>query len=152
MTNGEYNKDKILEMCDTDVRIAIGKDGEIQSCKEIGCRKCVLFDSSLSCQNTRIKWLYEERKEDLPKLTKQEHGFCVAVGEGYIARDKNKKLFYYHRKPIKYDKGWSVVDLFRRWYEVKVVSPHLKFDFIKWEDEEPWSVEDLLKLEVEVIE
>ena len=24
----------------------------------------------------------------------------------------------------------------------------IKFDFIKWEDEDPWSIEDLKKLEV----
>ena len=35
-------------------------------------------------------------------------------------------------------------------YEIPIgINENLKFDFIKWEDEEPWSIEALLELDCE---
>lgn len=65
----------------------------------------------------------------------------------YIARDSNNELYIYNEKPERRHCDWYSNDdiLFR-------ISTRFfgdMFDFIKWEDEKPWSIEDLKKLEVE---
>lgn len=61
----------------------------------------------------------------------------------WIARDESGVLYIYHDKPKKNSFAWAVgfgsrcLNLF----------DHL-FKMVKWEDEEPWKIEDLLKLDV----
>ena len=55
----------------------------------------------------------------------------------YIARDRNNKLYVYTEKPVR----WSC-------YQISADIFGDIFSFIKWEDEEPWGIEDLKKLEV----
>lgn len=61
----------------------------------------------------------------------------------WIARDESGVLYIYHDKPKKNSFAWDVgfgsrcLNLF----------DHL-FKMVKWEDEEPWKIEDLLKLDV----
>lgn len=54
----------------------------------------------------------------------------------YIARDKNDKLFIYIEKPEKCSSMWFGCYTY---FPYK----HL-FQFVKWEDEEPYSIEELL--------
>ena len=60
----------------------------------------------------------------------------------YIAREKNGFLLVYTEKPIKILETWGLAN-----YALMNMFD-IKFDFIKWEDEDPWSIEDLKKLEV----
>lgn len=61
----------------------------------------------------------------------------------WIARDESGVLYIYHDKPKKNSFAWAVgfgsrcLNLF----------DHL-FKMVKWEDDEPWKIEDLLKLDV----
>ena len=67
----------------------------------------------------------------------------------YIARDYNTgKLSLYKNKPFKYrTRSWiSQPKDFA--YELPYELFDVEFDFIKWKDEKPWSIEDLKKLEV----
>ena len=79
-------------------------------------------------------------------LTKQERAFCEAIkNDGcYIARNKSGRLALHCLRP---DKGRIA------WTNKSAWLPLNKdfFPFIIWEDDEPWSIEDLLKLEVEEI-
>ena len=58
----------------------------------------------------------------------------------WIARDKNCSLFVYGKKPKKIEPTWFNFD------EIGYLSlfNHL-FQFIKWEDEEPYCIKDLLE-------
>lgn len=80
-----------------------------------------------------------------PKLTKRERAFCELIGDGYIARDGGENLFWYDEKPWKTGEVWNCTG------EIITleVFDEIPFMFITWEDDEPWAVEDLLRLEVE---
>ena len=86
------------------------------------------------------KELLWERKEN-PKLNEDEKAILkVLLNENYkwIARDKNDWLYVYASKPKKGITIWE-----------NTGSPMMPFihlfNFIKWEDEEPYSIEELLK-------
>ena len=85
------------------------------------------------------KELLWERKET-PKLNEDEKAILkVLLNEKYkwIARDKNDWLYVYASKPKKGITIWE-----------NTGSPMMPFihlfNFIKWEDEEPYSIEELL--------
>lgn len=143
MTNFEYYKKEILELTNNDQAFMVYKNGKIGNCDKChDCKKC-LFDSN-SCNAKATKWLYEEHKEQ-PKLTKKERQFCELIETGYICRDNSGDLWWFKFRPNKtssrcWDNGGQMN------YMTKLPC---KFLFIKWEDEEPWKVEELLKLEVE---
>lgn len=141
MTNFEKYKDEILILAKNNWGFAF-RMNKITACKLSGCKNCIFTGS---CIVNRIKWLYEEYQEPAPKLTKAERGFCEIVKTGYIARDAVKKcLLYYSEEPEKDLNGYY-------WYSPydSVELPLEPFSFITWEDEKPWKVKDLLKLEVE---
>ena len=86
------------------------------------------------------KKLLWERKEK-PKLTEDEKAILkVLLKEKYkwIARDKNGCLYVYASKPEKVITIWEGSGL------PMMPFNHL-FQFIKWEDEEPYSIEELLE-------
>lgn len=61
----------------------------------------------------------------------------------WIARDEDGRLFVYSFKPLKTTHAWMGDSLM--YFTYLNVFNHL-FSFIKWEDEEPYLIEDLLKL------
>lgn len=141
MTNFEKYKDEILPLAKNNWGFAF-RMNKITACKLSECENCIFTGS---CIANRIKWLYEEYQEPAPKLTKAERGFCEIVETGYIARDLvNNSISYYSAKPYidSHNYFWNSP------YTSIELSPEY-FSFIKWEDKKPWSIEDLLKLEVE---
>lgn len=78
------------------------------------------------------------------KLTEDEKVILKNLPKRFkwITRDKDGNLFIYANKPIKRESSWiseTIFDWFGMW-----VFNHL-FQFIKWEDKEPYLIEDLLK-------
>ena len=61
----------------------------------------------------------------------------------YIARDHDSTLFLFEKKPIK--EKWMWVRTTDSYTSSFTIYSHL-FPMVKWEDEEPWLIEDLLKL------
>lgn len=59
----------------------------------------------------------------------------------YIARDYSGKLYIYIEEPKKHDNFWIAPETSKTFH----LFNHL-FKMVKWEDEEPWLIEDLLKL------
>lgn len=125
------------------------RSGEFVSCKNTPvCGNCK-FDNNGNCIIEIIKWLYEEHKEQ-PKLTKNTRKYLELLPFKYIARDRNESVYGYYEKPIKnkYVGAWTYT---KDKVKILAINKHLidcNFSFIKWEDKEPWRVEDLLKLEV----
>ena len=89
-----------------------------------------------TCQ--KLLW---QRKEKF-KLTEDEKTILRNIPEKWklIARDKDGFLRIYDNKPIRGRYSWIVHNL----YENLDLFGHL-FEFIKWEDEEPYCIKDLLE-------
>lgn len=108
---------------------------EIKKEKACGSISCT------QCGKKFLQWLNEEYKEK-PKLTDDEKAILRNLEPKFkfIARDKNRVLFIYMIKPYKDKARWESdasclsIDIFG----------HL-FQFIKWEDEEPYNIQELLK-------
>lgn len=153
MTNYEYFKDEIIDMVMCGGHLAV-VDEKPASCDCTPCGKCYanVRKSSESCQSKLKSWLNAEHIEK-PKLTKKERQFCELVETGWICRDGCGHLNYrpYANKPHK--------DLCVLSWKGNVITGTvlhcinatlpIDFSFITWDDKEPWSVEELLKLEVE---
>jgi hypothetical protein len=113
-------------------------DYEESDCfKEILCSEC-LRQSLLN--------LLEEYKKPV-KLSKFEYEYLkVAKKEGFnfIARDKSNRLYRFEKQPTKDNATWGsrgdYVGMFKS-----------TFSFVKWEDEEPYNIDEILS-NCEVIE
>lgn len=158
MTNFEYYKDEILEITNKGNAFGLYKSKPI-SCIDVKCVNCDFSSSKKHnnpCSVNRMKWLYEEyvKPPKQPKLTKKERQLCELVETGWITRDESGCLNYYIKKPEKRDQYkygyWVVNSDDDKKYNNNISSClNTPFSFITWDDAEPWSIEDLLKLEVE---
>lgn len=140
MTNFEKYHKESIEKGYTAV-----KNGKLTSCEYLLCNKCDLNNEHEGCFITLLRWFAEEYKEPKPKptLTEKEMHLCKAFNSGYIARDKSGHLYLYASKPKKSAVIWCIDE------EVATyLPPNLWFSFIKWEDEEPHSIEEMLTWEV----
>ena len=148
-TNMEHYRGEILESLKLGILgFAMKKDGGILNCQDIDCEDC-LFSSNeadYSCGKNRILWLMEEYKE-LPVLTADEKHFVEFAETGFIARDAGEELYYYFEKPFKNGDHWTPPPTHADCIDLDMFEREL-FSFITWEDEEPWSVKELRKLEV----
>ena len=142
MTNFEYWKDRILEITNGNDPIAL-KNGEPMVCCEIKCEMCGL-DSHIPCNVERIKWLYSEHVKT-PKLTKRERKLCEALGTGWIAADKSGRVFWFDSLPMKGEYSHVI----KSGNCICMSDAGFYFEFMDFEDKEPWMVENLLLLEVE---
>lgn len=144
MTNFEYYKDEIKKYIDNMANFTVSK-GEIIDCDDDRCGHCEINDSTYSpCEIGRIKWLYEEHKET-PKLTAREYNILKVIGEGYLTKDQDGKIFVNVSKPKKYSAAW----ISSKKRMTAMFWPKELFNFIKWEDDEPYSVEEMLTWEHE---
>ena len=141
MTNFEFYKEDILKLINSG-RVVAKVNGEIVSC---GTTKCSDCDFGGNCERNRFTWLYAEYFEK-PMLNKYERALCQALYTGWIAKDKDGGVYGYKEKPVKSKDRWE-----GKWigfFQLMMYNSEIKFDIIKWEDKEPWSIEELLKLEV----
>lgn len=113
------------------------KGNQIYNCAKVSCCECD-FDmgESCICDTAKVRWLYQEHKEPIV-LTEDEKALCKLLGRGWIARDNDDNLYWYEIKPKK--KNFSAWLASSRMC-IGIVFSQCKFNFIKWEDEEPWEV------------
>ena len=99
------------------------------------------FDIVKVYQDYTCKKSLWERKPK-PQLTEDEKVILRNVPKQYewIARDAGDSLCVYTKRPIKQMSVWSTDG----WMSPMALFHNL-FQFIKWEDDEPYSIEDLLK-------
>lgn len=113
------------------------KNNQIYGCAKVSCGKCAFnMGESRTCDAAKVKWLYQEYKKSVI-LTEDEKSLCKLLGKGWIARDANGCLWWYEFKPRKYLFIWMSVGTNS---QVRVIFSQYKFDFIRWEDEEPWEI------------
>ncbi|MFR1626090.1 MAG: hypothetical protein ACLSU6_03630 [Thomasclavelia ramosa] len=104
---------------------------------DIDCSKCLKLS---------LLELLEEYKEPI-KLTQFEYEYLKVAKENeynFIARDINNRLYGFEKQPEKRNSMWNscgdYVGMFKS-----------TFSFVKWEDEEPWNIDNILA-NCEVIE
>lgn len=148
MKNKEKFAKEILDIACKSEKFSVIKSGEITFCERFKCDMCKFNDSTgeKSCRTKRYKWSESEYVEK-STITSREKNFLDALLSNckYIARDKDNLLYVYYDKPIRGNQFWisdyASHDMPKDMYGDV-------FSFIKWEDEEPWSIEGLKKLEV----
>ena len=135
----DYNDDLIMED-DEDSYYKVVRIYEIKQNRNL----VSLMDSG----NLKLVW---ERQEKLTDFEKQILGHLIPIFE-YIARDKDDSLYVYNQKPEKIRKAWEKSS--EVWeideYEVGISKMDnitvfdLLFPMVKWSDEEPTLISDLL--------
>lgn len=118
----------------------VTKKGDKNNCSRKNTTSCS------QCLKLSFIDLLEEYKKPV-KLSKFEYEYLkVAKKEGvnFIARDKNNRLYGTSEKPEKCNATWfsscDYVGMFKS-----------TFSFVKWEDEEPYNIDEILS-NCEVIE
>lgn len=150
MINAEKYRKEILNNYSKGFSII---DGHIDNCESIACESCLFNNSKnddgyLTCINRKVKWLLSEYKEPV-KLTRLEYEVLKHYYNDsykYIARDENGDLFLYIAKPSKGSNIWRSISDHHNLYDFRK-----KFQFVKWEGEEPTSIKEVLN-NCEVIE
>ena len=151
MKNKEKYAKEIVEIACDGNGIAVDKrTGIVCLCNYISCSNC-LFDDNHYCDKGRRKWAESEYIEKLV-ISKRDRAFLEYLDKNmhYIARDLNGGLYVYIGKPHKLIDCWEVGCLENIKCEADKSLRMLDVDFpmVKWEDDEPWLIEDLKKLEV----
>lgn len=152
MKNFEKYEKEILEIAKRGENLALSSFG-LTSCGKMFCMNCLFSanqnngDLDFACGARRMQWLYQEYVEK-PKLNSAEKAFCEAVSGGYVARDKNGSLHLYEQKPKKINEAWHGFGYYTSLTTIRTLNPKINFEFITWEDNIPWSISDLLNLEV----
>lgn len=156
MKNGEKFSKEILDIACNVRNIAVTKDNKVVYCSDIPCESC-MFDScgkhigySQSCFDRVREWAESEYVEK-PTITSRERNFIdlILAKWEYIARDADEKLYAFDLLPSKKRDSWCIENaLICNYCNISEKLFGKMFDFIKWEDKKPWSIEDLKKLEV----
>lgn len=154
MKNREKFAKEILDIACSGRSIAVTKDNEVVCCDNINCESC-MFDMvehigrSQVCLDQLREWSESEYVEK-STITSREKNFLDALLSDckYIARDSNNDLYIYYNKPRRnsMNESWTTDD--SNYFYVSRNMYGNMFNLIKWEDEKPWSIEDLKKLEV----
>lgn len=153
MKNREKFAKEILDIACSGRNIAVTKENKIAYCSNISCESC-MFDNcgkhigrSQECSDQLRKWAESEYVEK-PIITSREKNFLDVLLPNckYIARDNSDALYIYNEKPTRTNCNWYSSDGILCLISTRFFGN--MFDFIKWEDEKPWSIEDLKKLEV----
>ena len=103
------------------------------------CLDCLFGEGS--CINGRKEWLEQEYQEPIT-LTDDEKVILKNLPKRYewIARDKNGRLYLYPEKPLKIEDWWQ-----SEGSKLNFSMFNDLFQFIKWEDEDSYNIDELLK-------
>lgn len=155
MKNREKFAKEIVDIACSGRSMAVTKDNEVVCCDNINCESC-MFDMvehigrSQVCLDQLREWSESEYAEKHTITSKEKMLLdLIATKWKYLVRDEDKNLYVFDSLPIKEWDGWCAENMSMCGY--CYISKKLfgdMFDFIKWEDEKPWLIEDLKKLEV----
>ena len=137
MTNREWLFEQMQNMSDDELaKMIVVPTGRLEA------YVCVKDDCAYrACEDCLVYWLKAEHKEPI-KLSDAERVILENVDKEYkwIARDKNGYLKASEDKPEKECVTWE-----RCYGYISMGAFNHLFQFIKWEDEEPHNIEELLK-------
>lgn len=144
MLNAEKYKSRILEVASNDKVFGIDtKNNKIDNCSSMNCRDCLFYTFGTISEHdvNRIKWLLSEYKEPI-KLTRFEYEILKWLEkEGYkfIVRSPSDNIMAHDSTPKKTFCGWVSENGYK-----SLSSFNELLHFIKWEDEEPRSIKEVL--------
>lgn len=131
----------------------VGKDGDLKDDESEVVSSLMFYNARWEHTGTdddydivAVYELNEVWKREEPTITEDEKVILRNLPADYewIARDgRNSELYIYPDKPDKHEGFWMAKCDYR---SLDALS-HL-FVMVKWEDDEPWRIEDLLKLDV----
>lgn len=149
MKNREKYAKEILDIACLGKSIAMDLNGNLVSCGDIDCYECEFHENYYDnddCYVSIKKWCESDYVEK-PKISESDKRFLDYLPDNYkwLIRNENGLLYAYNCKPQK--------DYVSMWFgegAVLKISKQYKvtFPMVKWEDKEPWLIEDLKKLEV----
>ena len=151
MKNKEKFSKEIVELACNGNKIAIVRQtGELRPCCGISCRECLFRVGTARCEEKTREWA-ESEYIGKPVISKRDREFLEYIDSGYkhVPRDANGRLDVWCDKPSKGLAMWLSCD-------VDLVNDNsfgifgftIDFPMVKWEDDKPWLIEDLKKLEV----
>jgi hypothetical protein len=148
MMNIEKYIDDILKIKNCDFGFN-ERDRKIVECGARFCDECLFSQENRkvdepSCNVAKLKWFISENKDPI-KLNRLEYEILKFIEFGYIARDKDGNLFSFWYKPKKDNDIWDCDVKKNQIYSHDLTLFNELFEFIKWEDAEPTSIEELLK-------
>lgn len=138
MTNKQWLIKEIQNMSDEE--LAKFLNGSEEFCNIINPEDDCYSESD-GCLNCKINWLKSEHKE-IPKLSDAERVILENVDEKrkWIARSGVGSLQVFTNRPTKSNMMW----MDKEGYDFLGPLNHL-FQFIKWKDENPYNIEELIK-------
>lgn len=148
MKNKEKYAKKIVDLACDGNRIAIVRQtGKFRSCYETPCVECLFHSSDTEKCRERIRKWAESEYIEKPVISKRDREFLEYLNGKikYITRDGAGELYAYSAKPCKERGAWmpQTGEFFNLDFYFSA-----DFPMVKWEDSEPWLIEDLKKLEV----
>ena len=147
MLNAEKNKEKILDLTEGGYYFAVRKDGQniARSCYGLNCEDCIFDEEEdCGCSFTRMKWMLSEYREPI-KLSRLEYEILKHVqkeGFNFIIRNNYGDLSIHETKPIKPD---GSIDWCTSGKSYELCAFNELFKFVKWEDEKPTSIKEVLE-------
>lgn len=150
MINAEKHKDQLLKFIEEnhDSLFGLDKNSEPISCAVSRCNNCQFgfkknkYVEGYSCSAARMKWLLSEYKEPI-KLSRLEHDILKHLLEKaryrFIVRERNGIIYIYKSNPKKEADSWRSLSS-----EHELGLFNSLFEFVKWEDENPTSIKEVL--------
>lgn len=141
MTNKQWLIKEIQSMSDEELVQQILCKFDICKSQLLGLDEYSCTVQSGKCKECYIAWLNQEHQE-IPKLSDAERVILENIPEDYkwIARNKSKRINVFCFEPTK-NHGSTWVGGYSQNLDVFA---HL-FQFITWNDNEPYNIEELLK-------
>lgn len=145
MKNKEKFTKEIVEIVCSGYAVAVSRDtGKPVSCNNISCIDCTLSNKG-GCSIALKEWAESEYIEK-PVISKRDREFLEYLGENakWMTKESGSGISVWLTKPKK-DKSISA------WTDgmYNCLSEfNIDFPMVKLEDDEPWLIDDLKKLEV----
>ena len=148
MINAEKWKKEILDITESGYYFAVSKNRQniARSCDGLRCEDCIFDeegDGDCGCNFSRMKWMLSEYREPV-KISKLEYGILEYLFKNkqykFIVRERNDCLYIYKSNPKKEVDGWQSLSM-----SCGLNPFNGLFEFVKWEDKEPTSIEKVLE-------
>ena len=149
MKNKERYAKEIVEIACKGHDFRVDKNtNEVADCCDAPCTACLFLEME-DCDKARREWAESEYIEkSVIVISKRDRAFLEYIKEEYthITRDGNGVLFIWNNEPRKSfsENEWVLMS----GMAFSLRGLNIDFPMVKWEDDEPWLIEDLKKLEV----
>lgn len=146
MKNKEKYAKEIVEIaCSGDVLAVSKVTGKPIGCKNISCEECKHYNDFLICEEKRFREWAESEYIEKPVISKRDRAFLEYIDKkfDYLVRKRDGRIQLFVVEPRKDKMTWT-----SGYLSSTLDSLNIDFPMVKWEDSEPWLIEDLKKLEV----